>query len=60
MVAEKLITQHDPIPDGKCQQCGRNDANKVHTCPYQEDINGDYRSLCNCCDDCTNECAMDI
>ena len=31
-----------------------------HTCPYQEDVNGDSESLCNCCDECTQECAWDI
>ena len=31
-----------------------------HTCPYREDIDGDSESLCTCCAECTNECAMDI
>lgn len=31
-----------------------------HTCPYAEDIAGDYETLCNCCDNCQGECAMDI
>lgn len=33
---------------------------KEHTCPYQEDINNDSESTCNCCDYCTYQCAMDI
>lgn len=40
-------------------KCG-NDADDLHTCPYKEDINGDYESLCNCCSACRNECAKDI
>lgn len=44
--------------------CGRGDcknpAAEDHTCPFAEEINGDFESLCNCCDDCAYECAMDI
>lgn len=40
----------------KCRKLGRPD----HTCPYGAEINGDTKSLCNCCDDCAYECAMDI
>lgn len=31
-----------------------------HTCPYAEDINGDYVSLCQCDEAQTRECAQDI
>lgn len=31
-----------------------------HICPYRDDVNGDSETLCNCCEDCTHECAMDI
>jgi hypothetical protein len=31
-----------------------------HTCPYDEDINGDSESMCHCCDYCGNQCAQDI
>lgn len=30
-----------------------------HTCPYSEELYGDEK-LCNCCDSCTYQCAMDI
>ena len=33
---------------------------KAHTCPYREDVHGDNESLCNCCEQCQHECAMDI
>jgi len=42
----------------KCA-CG-NLANEEHTCPYNEDINNDSITLCNCCDDCIDECSGDI
>lgn len=38
----------------------KNPAAEPHTCPFSEEINGDSESLCNCCDDCMYECAMDI
>jgi len=33
---------------------------KKHTCPYAAEIFGDHDSLCDCCEECANECAMDI
>ncbi len=36
--------------DFENEKCGcGNEASGEHTCPYQEDINGDSESLCNCC-----------
>jgi len=40
-------------------ECGST-SEDLHTCPFAEDINGDYESLCNCCSECTRECMMDI
>jgi len=31
-----------------------------HTCPFAEDINNDFETLCRCCDYCTYQCTMDI
>lgn len=31
-----------------------------HSCPYAEDVHGDTTKVCNCCDECRNECIMDI
>jgi len=31
-----------------------------HTCPFAEEILDDTTTLCNCCDECTYQCAMDI
>ena len=44
----------------KCQRCSKEGTNNLHSCPYDEDINGDYEDKCNCCEDCQHECAMDI
>lgn len=42
-----------------CQSCHVKGATLPHTCPYQEEIN-DSKNLCNCCDDCRQECCDDI
>jgi len=31
-----------------------------HTCPYAEEINNDYETLCRCCEYCQDQCRMDI
>jgi hypothetical protein len=41
-------------------KCGRNPASEPHTCPYAADVHDDEETLCNCCDECTQECADDI
>ena len=45
----------------ECQGgCGKPGEDEDHTCPYNEDVNNDSASTCNCCDDCAYQCAMDI
>ena len=43
-----------------CENCGKQPAEELHTCPYKEDIDGDYISLCNCCEDCQYLCSCEI
>ena len=33
---------------------------ELHTCPYAEEIHGDYETLCDCDEEQTYQCAMDI
>jgi hypothetical protein len=40
----------------KCE----NSSDAPHTCPFEEEINGDSETLCNCCPECEHQCAMDI
>lgn len=40
----------------KCSGQGRED----HPCPFNEDVNNDSTTLCNCCSECTQNCADDI
>jgi hypothetical protein len=32
----------------------------LHTCPYAEEIHGDYETLCDCDEERTRQCAADI
>ena len=48
------------LKHGYCGHCNVNPGTESHTCPYSEEINGDYLSECNCCDECCHECAMEI
>jgi hypothetical protein len=34
--------------------------NGLHTCPYAEEIHGDYETLCDCDEERTRQCAMDV
>ena len=44
-----------------CESCGKNEASyELHICPYKNDMYGDEETLCNCCDDCYDNCAGDI
>lgn len=56
-IAEKLAKEGTVMCDGSSCD-GKNEAQPMHTCPYKE-INDD-ESLCNCCDQCTQECRWAI
>lgn len=48
---------------GECDGCSidcREVGTDMHICPFAEDIHGDSNEICNCCTECTNQCAMDI
>jgi hypothetical protein len=32
----------------------------LHTCPYAEEIHNDYETLCDCDEEATRQCAMDV
>ncbi len=44
----------------KCQNCKEPVDVGLHTCPYRADVNNDSETLCNCCEKCAYQCAMDI
>ena len=43
-----------------CEQCNKNKAEELHTCPFAVEIYGDREQQCNCCDICENQCCQDI
>ncbi len=43
-----------------CQNCNKNKAEKPHICPFSQEIYGDDKTLCNCCDACQDRCAQEI
>ncbi len=43
-----------------CVGCGKRPSSKLHTCPYEEEINDDKKTLCNCCKKCTLSCVDGI
>jgi len=36
------------------------ESNEWHTCPYAEEIHGDYETLCDCDEEQQRQCAMDV
>lgn len=68
-VVELALQKWNSLPDDHldeqppvtelCPHCNINPALPPHTCPYKEEINGDYE-ICTCCDDCAQRCAYDI
>lgn len=57
------MCQFDPIKH--CDGCYRHmkiisPGLPLHECPYQADVHNDSTFQCNCCENCTHECAMDV
>ena len=47
----------------KCQTTGcNNECEAEHTCPWKEELidDEDAKQLCNCCEDCTQDCLEEI
>lgn len=55
MISDLTKEQNHDTP---CNHEGRTE--EMHPCPFSEEIWEDYDDHCNCCDDCTYECMMDI
>lgn len=45
-----------------CERCFGVQVEEIvpHLCPYAMELGGDYETLCNCCEECECQCAMDI
>ncbi len=55
----KLEIQKTIIDDSSQCVCGKIEIEE-HTCPFLEDIYGDYHRLCTCCTYCTYQCSLNI
>lgn len=43
-----------------CGKCSKAPAEPDHECPYRGEIDGDYDTLCDCCDACRGQCSDDV
>jgi len=43
----------------KCQNCN-GVAEPLHPCPFKDEVDNDDKTLCNCCQKCTQQCEDDI
>ena len=53
------MIEYDSKETGEYKSCPAG-SNDLHSCPYSEDIHGDYESLCDCGENATRDCAADI
>lgn len=55
---KKKIKKSKKVKGLLCPHCGSTDG-VTDFCPYDQDVNNTNK-LCNCCENCRHECAMDI
>jgi len=54
-----LRKQRRKLSGNRLCKCGNVNSYGKHTCPFAEEMYED-QGLCNCCSECTHNCAMDI
>jgi hypothetical protein len=57
---ELMEALRQAIKELESQQAQQKQVNELHTCPYREEIHGDYESLCDCDEASTYQCAQDV
>lgn len=59
---EIIVRNHtDPDQENKSKcKCGQPGTEELHSCPFSEEINNNFKARCNCCRACVHECCMDI
>ena len=62
MKKEKKMIEYYSKETGEYKSCpiGSKKAKELQSCPYSEDIHGDYKTLCDCDENATWDCAADI
>jgi hypothetical protein len=56
----KVYDLHEQMSKILGEQIQPKQVNEMHTCPYKEDVHGDYETLCDCDEESTYQCAQDI
>ena len=51
--------EDSPRESGLLHEC-RHQGRVVRNCPYDADINDNSEARCKCCDQCADDCAMEI
>jgi hypothetical protein len=59
-VSDDSFRQGGEAVSDKCQRCGKQVPAELHSCPYSLEIEEDDTPCCNCCEDCEDECAMEV
>ena len=57
------MTNSEIEKSDRCYRGSESCSNKIeppHVCPFLVEIDGDDKTLCNCCEDCQGECCDDI
>lgn len=57
IVAEVETVKQERLVEGCTCDVGYHEA---HICPFNEEINDDYETLCNCCSYCVEQCSYEI
>lgn len=50
----------DQPAENRCPRCNYFAMKGDHTCPFKCEITEDRETTCNCCSECTAQCAMDV
>lgn len=50
----------EPEENELCQKCKEGAAQLMHLCPCLHELNDDTETLCNCCEECQNDCSEEI
>ena len=55
-----LEAEIERLKYGRCDTCHWQTAKPEHFCPQRNELDDDDETLCNCCDECKEECAGSI
>lgn len=56
-MCSKKINNYD---QSLCNNCKIREKTELHTCPFKVEIDDDIESVCDCCEECQDQCADDV